>query len=127
MRCEEIRPLLPELAEGNLREAGEVERHLASCAGCSADLGRYRTLLMEMSSLREVVAEPRPEFLQRVLSSIPGRGWWTKLHRVASDERVHVAAVSVGGAVLGAAAVGLLWWRSARRPLASANLPITTA
>jgi hypothetical protein len=126
MRCEEVGQLLPELAVGNLREAGEVERHLASCAGCSADLRRYRTLLVEMSSLRDVVAEPGPEFLQRMLSSIPERDWRTMLHRVASDERVHVAAVSLG-AVLGAAAIGLLWWRSARRPLASADLPITTA
>jgi Putative zinc-finger len=127
MRCEEVRPLLAELAEGNLREAGEVERHLASCAACSAELGRYRTLLVEMSSLRDVVEEPGPQFLQRVLSSIPERSWRTTVHRVAADERVHVAAVSMGGALLGATAVGLLWWRSARRSLSPADVPITTA
>jgi hypothetical protein len=80
-----------------------------------------------MSSLRDVVEEPGPQFLQRVLSSIPERSWRTTVHRVAADERVHVAAVSMGGALLGATAVGLLWWRSARRSLSPADVPITTA
>jgi anti-sigma factor RsiW len=127
MKCEEVRPLLPELAEGNLREAGEVERHLGSCAGCSTELSRYRAVIMEMAALREVLSEPAPGFLERVLSEIPERNWRSTLHRVASDQRVHIAAVSLGGAVLGAAAIGLVWWRVARRSLAPANVPTVTA
>jgi hypothetical protein len=127
MRCEEVRPLLPELAEGNLREAGELERHLSSCVGCSTELGRYRAVIMEMAALREVLAEPAPGFLERVLSEIPERNWRSTLHRVASDQRVHVAAVSVGGAVIGAAAIGLLWRRVARRSVAPAEIPTVIA
>jgi len=127
MRCEEVRPLLAELSEGNLREAGEAERHIASCADCSTELGRYRTVILEMTALREVLAEPAPGFLERVLSEIPERNWRSTLHRVASDERVHIAAVSLGGAVLGATAIGLLWWRTARRSLAPADAPTVTA
>ena len=127
MRCEEVRPLLAELAEGNLREAGEVEQHLVSCADCSAELGRYRTVVLELAALREVLAEPAPGFLDRVISEIPERNWRTRIHRVASDERLHYTAFSVGGAVVGATAIALLWRRAARRSLAAAEGPQATA
>ncbi len=119
MRCEEVRPLLPELAEGNLREAGDVEGHLASCGVCSAELDRYRTVILELAALRGVLEEPSPGFLGRVLSEIPERNWRTLAHRAASDERLHYAVFSLGGAVVGATAIALLWWRAAKRSLAS--------
>ncbi|HEY3210456.1 MAG TPA: zf-HC2 domain-containing protein [Actinomycetota bacterium] len=121
MRCEEVRPLLPELAEGNLREAGEVERHLASCLSCTAELGRYRTVVLELAALREVLSEPAPGFLDRVIAQIPEKNWRSMVHRLASDERLHYAVFSVGGAVVGGTAIALLWWRAARRPLAAAE------
>lgn len=121
MKCEQVRPLLPELAEGNLREAGEVERHIASCAKCSAELDRYRTVILELAALRQVLSEPSPGFLERVLSEIPERNWRALVHRAASDERVHYAAFSLGGAVVGATAIALLWRRAGRRALATAQ------
>lgn len=127
MRCEEVRPLLPELAEGNLREAGEAELHLASCAECSAELGRYRKVVLELASLRDDLAEPSPAFLERVIADIPERNWRTMAHRVAADQRVRTAALSLGGAVVGATAIALLWRRAARRPLAAAEGPAATA
>lgn len=113
--------MLAELAEGNLREAGEVELHLASCADCSAELGRYRAVVLELAALREVLTEPASGFLERVISEIPQRTWRTTVHRVASDERLHAAAFSLGGAVVGATAIALLWRRAARRSLTSAE------
>jgi anti-sigma factor RsiW len=118
MRCEEVRPSLPELAEGIPREAGAVEVHLATCAACAAELARYRTIILELSALREVLSEPSEGFLARVLAQIPESTWRTLVQRLASDERLHYAAVSLGGAVVGATAIGLLWWR-ARRALGS--------
>ena len=119
MKCEEVRPLLPELAEGVPREAGEVERHLVTCASCSADLERYRNLMAEMGALRDVLAEPPPGFLGRMLEHVPDAARRSVLKRVASDERFQYAAFSFGGALVGAAAIGLLWRRSARRSLAA--------
>jgi hypothetical protein len=119
MKCEEVRPLLPELAEGGLREAGAAEEHLAACAACSAELQRYRMVIMELGGLREVLFEPSEGFLGRVIAQIPESQWRALFHRVASDERVHVAAFSLGGAVVGATAIALLWWRAGRRSLAS--------
>jgi hypothetical protein len=127
MRCEEVRPLLVELAEGNLREAGEAERHLASCGACSVELGRYRTVVQEMAALREVLVEPAPGFLERVLSELPDRSWRLTVHRVASDERVHYAAFSLGGVVVGATAIALLWRRATRRSPAPAETRAATA
>ena len=115
MRCEQVRPLLPELAEGVPREAGDVERHLATCTSCSAELQGFRSLIAEMGALRDVVTEPPPEFLGRVLAEVSDAPQRSVLRRVASDERFQYAALSLGGAVVGAAAIGLLWRRSARR------------
>lgn len=119
MTCEEVRALLPELAESGLGEAGAAEEHLAACAVCSAELERYRMVIMELEGLRDILFEPSEGFLGRVIAQIPESQWRALFHRVASDERVHVAAFSLGGAVVGATAIALLWWRAARRSLAS--------
>jgi anti-sigma factor RsiW len=123
MRCEEVRPLLPDLAEGIPREAGAVEVHLATCADCSAELARYRGIILELSALREVLSDPSEGFLGRVLAQIPESSWRSRVHRVASDERLHYAVFSLGGAVVGATAIGLLWWR-ARKALGSPSAGI---
>jgi hypothetical protein len=116
VRCEEVRPLLPELAEGDLRAAGQVEAHLASCRSCSAELQGYRELLYRLSALRQQVEEPPEGFLVRVLALTPASRWRILSRRVASDERIQVAAASLGALLVGAAAVGLLRRRAARRP-----------
>ena len=115
MKCEEVRPLLAELAEGVPREAGQVEVHLATCAECSAELARYRSIILELAALREVLSDPPDGFLGRVLAQIPERQWRALIQRVASDERLHYAVLSLGGTVVGATAIGLLWWRRAGR------------
>lgn len=120
MRCEAVRPLLPELAEGGLRVADGVEAHLASCADCSSELARYRMVVAELAGLSEVLMEAPVGLLDRLLAGLPAErsGVVDRLHRAASDERVHRAAFSVGGAAVGAAAaVGVLWWRRAHRTL----------
>lgn len=127
MRCEEVRPLLPELAEGIPREAGEVELHVATCASCTADLERYRSVVLELAALREVVMEPAPGFLGRVLDQVPEFSQRSVLKRLASDGRVQYAALSLGGALVGAAAMGLLWRRSVRRSATSTAPAALTA
>ena len=115
MRCEEVRPVLPELAERGPRPVGPVEVHLSSCPHCSAELLRYRELLLELAELRDDLEEVPPGLLDRLLAQLPEAERRRILARVAGDERVQHAALSFGGAVVGASAVGLLWWRAARR------------
>lgn len=113
---EEVLPLLPELAEGELHAAGEVEVHLASCPSCSAELQAYRTLILALGDLREDADDPGPEFLDRLIEQVPAMRRRALLGRVTADERVHYAAFSLGGAVVGATAVALLWRRARHRP-----------
>jgi anti-sigma factor RsiW len=115
MRCEDVRPLLAEMAEGGPRAVGPVEVHLSSCPDCSAELRRYRAIVLELAALREQLIEPPPALLERLLADVPDAARRRILARVAADERVQHAALSVGGAVVGATAIGLLWWRAARR------------
>ena len=120
MRCEEVRPVLPEMAEGALREAGPAELHVASCAACGAELQQLRAVVVELGAMRESLEEPPDGFLERVLAGLPEAARPGLIQRVATDERFHVAALSLGGAVVGATAIGLLWWRTARRTVATA-------
>ena len=131
MRCELVRPLLPELADGPLREAGEAEAHLAGCAACTAELDRYRSLVAQLGDLRTVTFEPPAGLADRIVRAADEPQWRSYVLRVTGDERVQHAALSLGGAVVGATAIGLLWWRAAHRALrpvaatGAASQPVT--
>src|SRR6266542_2768123 len=121
MTCEQVRPLLPELAEGGPRTAGPVEVHLASCPACSRELARYRSLILGLGGLRESDLEPPEALLARLLVELPaqlGLGRHGFVRRASSQERLQHGALFLGGAVVGVNVVGLLWWRAARRTMA---------
>ncbi|HEX8100169.1 MAG TPA: hypothetical protein VF660_08210 [Actinomycetota bacterium] len=122
MKCEEVRPLIPELAEGLPREAGEVELHLETCVACSAELERYRSVVLALGALQDVVMEPPAGFLDRTLAQVREGPRRSVMSRVATDGRLQYAALSLGGALVGAAAIGLLWRRSARRSVAATTV-----
>ncbi|MDQ3990721.1 MAG: hypothetical protein M3245_00200 [Actinomycetota bacterium] len=117
--CEEMRWLLPEYAGEGLREAGEAEVHLASCSGCARELAEYRELIGAVASMRDVLQETPDGFTHRVLAELvfPERRWREEVRRLAQDRRAHVAAASLGGALVGATAIALIWWRVGRRVL----------
>ena len=117
MRCEEVRPLLADLAEGGPRPVGPAQVHLSSCPRCSEELTRYRWALLELAAMREDVADPPEGFLEALLAGLPEVHRRRLLARVAADARVQYAALSLGGAVVGATAIGLIWWRAARRAI----------
>jgi hypothetical protein len=73
-------------------------------------------MLSEMGTLTELVSEPGPALLDRILSDVPPPQRQPLLRRALADQRVHRAALSLGGAVVGATAVALVWWRLSRRP-----------
>jgi hypothetical protein len=117
VRCEEIRPLLAGLPDETDPADPPVLEHLSTCASCSRDLADYRLLLLDLAFLRHSLVEVPFGFLGRVLDGLPDTGERHLIMRVASDERLQHAALSVGGAMVGAAAIGVLWWRAARRGL----------
>jgi len=109
MSCNQIRERLPDLAAGkdaSTREP-EVEKHVASCAGCAAHL---RNLQKTMALLDEWQApEPSPYFDTRLQSRLreemarpaPGwlsAGWLTSVRRPAWA--MSFAGVIFAGALL---------------------------
>jgi hypothetical protein len=105
--------MLPGLAETESQPAGEVRLHLNVCAGCSRRLDQYRQMVTGLAELRDELVQPPDALLARILDQVPARS--PLMIRMADDERIRRAALSVGGAVVGAAAVGIVWWRMARR------------
>ncbi len=98
-------------------EREDFEVHLATCSECSGELARYREVVSAVGALRDDVMEPPPGFVGRVMATAerPGLRWRADLRRYAHDRRIHVAAASLGGAMVGAGAIALLWWRLAHR------------
>jgi anti-sigma factor RsiW len=122
MRCEEVQELLPEMAEGAIAVAGALERHVASCPSCAAELGQFRAIVLELGTLRDVVVDPPAGSLERVLDRTRRSIRLRLVQRVAADDRVRRAALSMAGAAVGATAIGLLWWRAAHRSVADGTI-----
>jgi anti-sigma factor RsiW len=103
-----------------MREREDFEVHLATCSECAGELARYREIVSAVGALRDDVIEPPPGFVARVVATAerPRLRWRADLRRYAHDRRIHVAAASLGGAVVGAGAIALLWWRLTRRAVA---------
>lgn len=94
----------------------DLEVHLATCSDCAGELAEYRGVLSSLKTLRHNLEATPPGFSASVLAVVAAeQGWAERVVRVAHDPRAHVAAASVGGALLGAVAIGLIWWRTARR------------
>ena len=102
-----------------MAEHHDVEVHLATCSGCAGELAQYREVMHAVGSLRYEL-EPAPDgFADRMLAVVaePDPRWIDRAVRVARDRRVHVAAASLGGAIVGAGAIALIFWRAARRSI----------
>lgn len=100
-----------------MTENQDLQAHLTTCEGCAGELAQYRGLLGKIGSLRHHLEETPPGFTAGVLALVAAteQGWTERAVRVAQDPRVHMAAASFGGLLLGAAAIGVVWWRTARR------------
>ena len=46
MRCEDVRLVLPELAEAGVSPSRRIQSHLAGCPGCAEELRRYGSILL---------------------------------------------------------------------------------
>ena len=69
-----------------------------------------------LRSLQTEEVAPPAGFAGRLAASLARDLRWRRpARRVVHDPRARYAAVSLGGAILGAAAVALLWRRNARR------------
>ena len=100
-----------------MSELDDIDVHLATCPECARDLARYREVAAAVGSLRDHLEEPPAGMVQRITAGVvePEARLSGRLRRVAVDRRVHVAAASFGGALLGAGAIAIIWRRKTRR------------
>lgn len=118
-----------------MAERRDFEVHLGTCSACAGDLIRYREILGAVRGLREDLELPPGGFAERVHARIhaeaslrpllePSPRWSPDVARLFHDPRIHVAAASLGGALVGATAIAVLWWRRARRVIGAPNVPL---
>lgn len=76
-----------------------------------------------LSSLRDDVDEPPLGFQERLREGIRRDLWWrAPVRRLAHDRRTQYAAVSLGGAIVGAATIAVIVWRAAKRSVAEPTI-----
>ena len=115
LSCDEVRPLLSAYAERRVHEAGDLEVHLASCEGCRAELAAYRSLLGSLAELRDVGPAAPPGFEARVLARAPLPSLGGRVRTSLREHPEWVALASIGGAALGATAIGAVALARRRR------------
>lgn len=103
MRCEDIDPIVEELADGSLPAGAERDAHIASCARCSARLANARAIHALLVS-REV-ATPPAGFTAAVMARVVRERWQTER---AIDLGFNLA-VAAGVLVLISGGIGLAW------------------
>jgi predicted anti-sigma-YlaC factor YlaD len=83
MDCKEIQELLPDLAAGLERATPEVDKHIATCAGCSARLHGFQKTMALLDEWR--APEPSPYFDTRLQARLreemarPSDNWFERL------------------------------------------------
>lgn len=112
MTCVEAGRLLPEYADAE--PAGELAGHLASCSDCAGELARYRRLLTSLSALEHRDLAVPPGYVERMVALVPAPSVGQRVRSLAHARPVGYALASLGGAAVGATAIGLVLWRRAR-------------
>lgn len=117
MRCDEVVALLPGYAGEEEPYPHGLEVHLATCRSCATEDARYREVLSGVRALRDS-GQKTPDGLALRVAERAGRpdvAWRGHARRLRHDPRTRYAAVGIGGAVVGAAAIAFLVRRSSRR------------
>jgi anti-sigma factor RsiW len=106
-----------------MRNAEDFEVHLATCPGCSRELARYREVMAAVGALHDIYETLPIGFTDRVMAKVtsPVDLWRSRATDLVHDRRVHVAAASLGGALVGATAMAIVWWRLAKRAVAGVD------
>jgi hypothetical protein len=105
---------LPALAVGEAEAGPWVERHVATCLRCQADMVRYRRLRRTMRRWSQAGVEPGSDILPGILASLERAGRGSRWVPASAGRRTaYVGGVAVATA---GAAAGVLVWVNRRRP-----------
>jgi len=111
MKCEAARSLLESYLDGELNRAAvdELERHLANCAACRAELAALEEL---RGALRALPRQPAPAELRARLAAIGERPTVDSPRAAPAGTWWKLAAAVVIGIAIGA---GVVRWNDANR------------
>lgn len=100
--CDEVADALPAIVDGMEVADLEVQRHVAACLRCQAELVQYRKVLRTLHQLRTEVLEPAPGLLPDILAGIQAAGERRAIHHLLNGRRVAyvggIAAATAAGA-----------------------------
>jgi hypothetical protein len=100
--CDLVADALPGIVDGLEVADIEVQRHVAACLRCQAELVQYRKLLRTLHQLRTEVLEPAPGMLPDILAAIGEAGERRAMHHLLNGRRVAyvggIAAATAAGA-----------------------------
>ncbi len=111
--CDHVADALPAIVDGLEVADLEVQRHVAACLRCQAQLAQHRKILRVLHQLRSEVLEPAPGLLPDILAAIGAAGERRAIHDLLNGRRV----AYVGGiaAATAAGAAGAILASRARR------------
>jgi hypothetical protein len=100
--CDQVAAALPGIVDGDQVADLDVQRHVAACLRCQAELVQYRRLLRTLHQLRTEVLEPAPGLVPEVLAAIEAAGERRAMHHLLNGRRVAyvggIAAATAAGA-----------------------------
>jgi len=100
--CDDVAAALPGIVDGDQVADLDVQRHVAACLRCQAELVQYRRLLRTLHQLRTEVLEPAPGLVPEVLAAIEAAGERRAMHHLLNGRRVAyvggIAAATAAGA-----------------------------
>jgi hypothetical protein len=100
--CDQVADALPGIVDGDDVADLDVQRHVAACLRCQAELVQYRRLLRTLHQLRTEVLEPAPGLVPEVLAAIEAAGERRAMHHLLNGRRVAyvsgIAAATAAGA-----------------------------
>jgi len=102
MSCDYVAEALPGIVDGLDVAHLDLQRHVAACIRCQAELVQYRKVLRALHQLRTEVLEPAPGLLPDILASLEAAGERRAMHHLLTGRRVAyvggIAAATAAGA-----------------------------
>jgi len=100
--CDYVAEALPGIVDGFDVADLDLQRHVAACLRCQAELVQYRKVLRALHQLRTEVLEPAPGLLPDILASLEAAGERRAMHHLLTGRRVAyvggIAAATAAGA-----------------------------
>jgi len=100
--CDAVALALPGIVDGLDVAELDLQRHVAACLRCQAELVQYRKVLRALHQLRTEVLEPAPGLLADILTSLEAAGERRAMHHLLTGRRVAyvggIAAATAAGA-----------------------------